>query len=255
MKPLLLLTGGNGTVGRLLLEQLRRSYRIRITTRTVLDPYPAIFETEDEVVVGDLADQNFARSAVEGCHAILHLAANASPAASVGEAFGNVSMMSHLFSAAREFAVRKLVIASSIHATGLDYRDGVHHIDPAHAPRPCCSYGASKIAVEALARLHQNAQGDAVSCLRLGLTGWPLIERQYAHTWLSTGDLLTLIDAALNRSPGFGIYHGVSLDSTERWNTKNALEDLGWEARDRWEVDTTQLPLAASTACQLFSTT
>ena len=252
MKPLLLLTGGNGTVGRLLLEHLRRSYRIRVTTRTALDPRPSIFAPEDELVVGDLSDPDFCRSVVVGCHAIVHLAANASPASSVGEALGNVTMVEYLLSAARENSIHHVVIASSVHATGLDYRDGVHHIDPAMAPRPCCPYGAGKIAIEALARLHQDSQNNAVSCLRLGLTGWPLIERQFAETWFSSGDLRTLIDAALNRSPGFGIYHGVSVDSVQRWNTKNALEDLGWFPRDRWEVEPTRVPLATSSTCQLF---
>ncbi|MFQ4149297.1 NAD(P)-dependent oxidoreductase [Arthrobacter sp. LAPM80] len=252
MKPLLLLSGGNGTVGRLLLGHLRRDYRLRVTTRTALDPRPSIFGAEDELMVGDLADSDFCRSAVDGCHAIVHLAANASPAASVGEALGNVTMMENLFFAARDNSIQHIVVASSVHATGLDYRDGVQHIDPAMAPRPCCPYGASKIAIEALSRLHQDSQANAVSCLRLGLTGWPLNERQFAETWLSTGDLRALIDAALTRSPGFGIYHAVSVDSAARWNTENALEDLGWSPRDRWEVDPSLLPLATSSTCQLF---
>ncbi len=241
-------------VGRLLLEHLRSSYRIRITTRTVLEPRPSSFATEDELLVGDLADSDFCRVVVDGCSAIVHLAANASPTSSVGEALVNITMVEHLLSAAVKNAVQHIVVASSIHATGLDYRDGVRSIDPAKVPRPCCAYGASKIAIEALSRLHQDSQGNAVSCLRLGLTGWPLVEQQFAETWLSTADLHSLIDASLNRSPGFGIYHAVSLDSAQRWNTENALADLGWAPRDRWEVDPAQLPSAASSACQLFHT-
>lgn len=222
--------------------------------RTAFDPIPYIFDEEDELVVGDLSDSDFCRSVVEGCQAILHLAANASPAASVGEAMGNVTMLNNLLTAAVENTVQHIVVASSVHATGLDYRDGVDGIDPAKAPRPCCPYGASKIAVEALARLHQDSQGNAVTCLRLGLTGWPLTERQYAATWLSTGDLRALFDASLNRSPGFGVYHAVSLDSAQRWNTENACEDLGWSPKDRWEVDPTQIPMATVSPCQLFHT-
>ena len=254
MKPLLLLTGGNGTVGRLLLAHLRCNYRLRITTRTFLDSRPCIFAEEDELLVGDLADPRFCQIAVDSCHAIVHLAANASPSASVGEALANIAMMDNLLSAARENSVHHIVVASSVHATGLDYRDGVSNIDPEHAPRPCCPYGASKIALEALSRLHQDSQGNAVSCLRLGLTGWPLTERQFAETWFSTWDLRTLIDAALNRSAGFGIYHAVSADSMQRWSTKNALEDLGWSPKDRWEVDPAEVPLSTYSPCQLFHT-
>lgn len=241
-------------VGRLLLEHLRSRFRLRITTRGALDPQPSIFAKEDELLVGDLADADFGQSVVDGCNAIVHLAANASPSSSVGEALANVTMTSNLLSAARDNSVQRIVIASSVHASGLDYRDAVSNIDPEKAPRPCCPYGAGKVAIEALSRLHQDAHGNAVSCLRLGLTGWPLIEKQFAETWLSTGDLRTLIDAALNRNPGFGIYHAVSVDSEGRWNTRNAREDLGWSPRDRWEVDPAQLPPAASSPCQLFHT-
>lgn len=254
MKPLLLLTGGNGTVGRLLVKHLRSSHRIRITTRSALDSRSSILVEEDEVLVGDLADADFCQSAVDGCNAIVHLAANASPASSVGEALANIIMTSNLLTAAQENSVQRIVIASSVHATGLDYRDGVSNIDPDRTPRPCCPYGAGKIAIEALARLHQDSQGNAVSCLRLGLTGWPLNERQFAETWFSTGDLRTLIDAALNRHPGFGIYHAVSVDSQMRWNTRNAREDLGWSPRDRWGVDPAQVPLATHSPCQIFHT-
>lgn len=252
MKPLLLLTGGNGTVGRLLVEHLRRNYRLRITTRTPPESLFPLFETDDEVLVGDLSDSSFTSRAVGGCTSIIHLAANASSASSVGEALVNVTMAENLLAAARANSVQNMVIASSVHATGLDYRDGYNHIDPASVPRPCCPYGAGKVTIEALARIYQDLQGNSVSCLRLGLTGWPLAERQFAETWFSNDDLRTLLDASLNRSPGFGIYHGVSVDSTLRWNTKNAREDLGWAPKTKWQVVPAELPLATFSSCQLF---
>lgn len=239
-------------MGRLLLAHLRRSYRLRITTRSALAPLPPIFAKQDELLVGDLSDENFCRVAVDGCTAIVHLAANAAPAATLREALVNVTMTEHLLAAAKFSKVQQIVIASSVHATGLDYRDGADGIDSSMAPRPCCPYGAGKITIEALARLHQDSQTNAVSCLRLGLTGWPLVEHQYAHTWLSARDLCRLLDAALNRAPGFGIYHAVSIDSSSRWNTKNAFTDLGWAPRDHWEVDPAQIPVATTSDCQLF---
>lgn len=251
MKPRLLLTGGTGTVGQLLLADLRREYRLRITAQTA--PPSGVIEPEDELLVGDLLDPAFARACVRGSAVVIHLAANASPAASPTEVMANVSMGNNMFKAAAEYKVERLVLASSVHANGLDYRDGSQGISTLNTPRPCCPYGAGKVAIEALAREHHEAVGGAVSCLRLGLTGWPLREQQYAQTWLSTADLLRLLHAALDRPPGFGIYNGVSLDSATRWDTGNALADLGWQPQDRWQVDVDHLPLASDCPCQLFS--
>ncbi len=250
MKPLLLLTGGTGTVGRLLLHALRNSYRLRLAADAA--PQPGIADACDELLVGDLRGAAFARRCVEGSDVVIHLAANASPAASLEEAMGNVGMAANLFDAAAVSGVGRLVVASSVHASGLDYRDGVEGISPLAAARPCCPYGVGKVAVEALARLHQAASGGAVSCLRLGLVGWPLVERQYALTWLSSGDLVRLVAAALDRGPGFGIYNAVSADSATRWDLGNARADLGWVPQDRWQVAVDRLPEATACTCLMF---
>ncbi|WP_425860176.1 NAD-dependent epimerase/dehydratase family protein [Arthrobacter sp. TWP1-1] len=255
MKRRLLLTGGLGTVGQLLQAELRRDYHLRITDRTAPpsgSPSGSVF-AEDELLVGDLLDPAFARACVRRSDVVIHLAANASPTASATEARGNVVMAENVFKAAAEYKVERLVIASSVHANGLEYRDGSQGISPLNTSRPCCPYGAGKVAIEALAREHHEAVGGAVSCLRLGLTGWPLTEQQYAQTWLSAADLLRLVQAALDRPPGFGIYNAVSLDSATRWDTSNALSDLGWQPQDRWQVDVDRLPPAAACPCQMFS--
>lgn len=247
----ILLTGGTGVVGRLLIPQLRRHYRLRIVGQT--PPAPDLLQQDDEFLAGDLRDAAFAQRCVAGSDAVIHLAANASPAASAGEALCNVDMAATLFDAAVAAGVSKMVVASSVHATGLDYRDGSRAISTHNAPRPCCPYGVSKVAVEALARLHQKRMGGAVSCLRLGLTGWPLRERQYALTWLSANDLNSLVAAALARPAGFGIYHAVSADAAAVWDVGNAREDLNWEPRDSWPVEVQALPLAQSCPCLLFT--
>ncbi|MBT2594025.1 NAD(P)-dependent oxidoreductase [Arthrobacter sp. ISL-72] len=248
-----LITGGMGMVGRLLLDDLHRDHQVRATGRSVPDlikdaPPPGV----DEFLQGDLRDPRFANRAVAGADAVIHLAANASPVSSVAEAMGNVEIAANVLDAAARAGVKNVVIASSVHASGLDYRDGISGISPAHPPRPCCPYGAGKVAVEGLARLHQDEMGNSVSCLRLGLVGWPLEEREYAHTWLSAGDMRALVRAALTARAGFGIYHGVSRDAATRWDTGNAREDLGWVPFDHWAKEVGELPLAKKSSCRLL---
>ncbi|MDD0859065.1 NAD-dependent epimerase/dehydratase family protein [Arthrobacter alpinus] len=132
MKPLLLLTGGTGTVGQLLLADLRFDYRLRITAQTA--PLPGVIEPGDELMVGDLRDAGFARHCVEKSDVVIHLAANASPAASAAEAMGNVDMAATLFDAAADAGVGRTVVASSVHASGMDYRDGAQGISPLAIP-------------------------------------------------------------------------------------------------------------------------
>lgn len=251
MKPLMLITGGTGMVGQVLLASLRTEYRLRISGLVESDTQ--VLSPDDELLLGDLKAPQFAQACADGVDAIIHLASNASPACSVGEAMGNVEMADAILSAAAIQGIPKIVIASSVHASGLDYADDKYGISTQDSPRPCCAYGASKVAIESLARLHQIEQGNSVSCLRLGLTGWPLTQQQYAHTWLSNADLFRLVGAALTRDRGFGVYNAVSLDSATRWDLENALNDLGWSPQDRWPVDVQSLPLATSCPCKMFT--
>src|SRR5579875_3718640 len=79
---LILITGGAGFIGSHLTRRLlRQGHRVRILdnlTPQVHGPdadRPSYLEPEAELIVGDVRDPETVRSALEGCDAVVHLAA------------------------------------------------------------------------------------------------------------------------------------------------------------------------------------
>ena len=73
--------------------------------------------------------------------------------------------------AAREAGIRKVVLASSISATGIgemrpDFPPEYLPVDEAHAMKPAHAYGVSKLVVEDIARGFAAQGGISITCLR-----------------------------------------------------------------------------------------
>jgi nucleoside-diphosphate-sugar epimerase len=122
-----LVTGAGGIIGRRTVEQLLAS-GLDVTALTVDDRYRA--PTPARTVVADAADEKAVDSALEGCDAIVHLAALAHPSLGTPrEVFtNNVVSTFTVLSAAAARHIRRAVIASSINAFGVP-------LNP-HAPLP-----------------------------------------------------------------------------------------------------------------------
>ncbi|MEV6007826.1 NAD-dependent epimerase/dehydratase family protein [Streptomyces sp. NPDC051976] len=245
-RPTLLVTGGLGALASVLNPALRESYDMRIAT---LAPTA---DAEDELVLGDLLDPAVMDRATRGVDAILHLAAMASPRAGWDEIAKNVAITASLLDSAQRHGVGRIVLASSNHAAGLNYRDGEFPVAPQALPRPCCAYGAGKIAAEALGRLHAERTGATVISLRFGLVGWPLAERDYNAMWLSDHDARALVAGALVTTVRHGIYFGVSRHGSRYWDIGNATSDLGYRPRDPLPAGAANLPWAHDTPCLMF---
>jgi nucleoside-diphosphate-sugar epimerase len=122
--PHYLVTGGAGFIGSHLSEELiRRNQRVRVADSLVtgrrgnLDHLPGV-----EFLQGDLADQDFARRAMEGVDYVLHQAALPSVPRSVKDPItsnrANVDATLNVLVAARDAKVRRLVFAGSSSAYG-----------------------------------------------------------------------------------------------------------------------------------------
>jgi uronate dehydrogenase len=215
---MLIVTGGLGRVATVLRPALPSDTRL-------IDLHPGAEQL-------DLSDPDQAAEAVRGADAVLHLAANPSPAQDWKTAYrANVNVTEILLDACGDH-VPRIVLASSVHAMGMYHGSGRELVDPEWTPWPCCAYGVSKVAVERLGRRHAERYGVSVICLRLGSTGYPLLEQRYANMNLSDGDARRLVLASLTADVRFGAYFGVSANTPARWDIANARAELGYEPVD-----------------------
>lgn len=240
-------TGGFGRVGTILRPGLGRRWKVHVVDRD-----EGRLGADEDFTRSDLSDGRELDAALAQADALIHLAGLGNPRASWDEVFANVSTTDVVLRAAADHGIRRIVLASSIHAMG-EYNRAAHlPVSPDLPPRPCCAYGASKVVNEALGRLYAaRVPGASVVALRLGLTGWPVTEDRYLGQWLSGHDCVRLVDAALAAPPGFRAPFGVSANTRREWDT-TSIEALGYRPVD----DSATLPrppvVLGDAPCRLF---
>jgi len=123
-----------------------------------------------------------------------------------------------------------VVVASSCHAVGFYPADEVARTDG--RTRPDTFYGVSKVADEALASLYADRHGMQTVCLRIGQCDDVPRTTFDLGIWLSPGDAVRLVDAAL-RGPVDGptIAYGISANTRGWWDLTTARA-LGYEPQD-----------------------
>ncbi|MGY1748103.1 NAD-dependent epimerase/dehydratase family protein [Modestobacter sp. SYSU DS0511] len=225
-----LVTGAAGRIGTVLRGGLpERGWALRsLDVAPITEPRPG-----EETVVADVTDLDAVVEATAGASAVVHLAgiSGESPWPAIRSA--NIEGTYCALEAARRAGVRRVVLASSNHATGYTPRPGQGLLREADAPhRPDTYYGVSKVAMEGLGALYVDRYGMDVVCLRIGSAfPEPTTLRQLA-TWLSPTDQVGLVDAALRApSPGFAVVWGVS-DNTRNWWDLTAARALGYRPVD-----------------------
>jgi uronate dehydrogenase len=229
-----LITGAAGRIGTWLRGGLpERGWAVRC-----LDIVPVADERPgEEQLVADVSDLAAMVDATEGASAVVHLAGIATESTWPAIMHANIQGTFCALEAARLSGVPRVVLASSNHATGFTPRpDGglLREVDA--PPRPDTYYGVSKVTMEALGSLYADRYGLDVVCLRIGSAfAEPTTTRQLS-TWLSPGDTVSLIDAALTApSPGFSVVWGVSAN-TRNWWELTAPRALGYETADDAEI-------------------
>ena len=161
-----LVTGASGRVGRHVVDALVDDCEV-----TALDLAPPVQDVP--FIEGDVLDLDKVRTSMTGQDAVIHLAAIDVGVPAEPEGYFGINVMGtwNTVQAAREAGIRKVVLASSISATGLgemrpDFPPEYLPVDEAHAMKPANAYGLSKLVVEDIARgfaLH----GDmSITCLR-----------------------------------------------------------------------------------------
>lgn len=231
----LLLTGAAGTLGRALTVPLK-ALAARLTVSDLAGPLAGLALPRGVAAVPcDLADAAQVHVLLAGVEAVVHLGGVAveGPVGPILQA--NVHGVHHLYEAARRQGVRRIVFASSNHVTGAYRQD--ERIGPEDPPRPDGHYGLSKLYGEGIASLYWHRHGIESVCLRIGTATPTPEDRRALSSWLSPGDLVRLVRAALT-APGVGclVAYGCSRNTRRWWDSDTAWARLGYLPLDDAEA-------------------
>ncbi|MFD7453032.1 NAD-dependent epimerase/dehydratase family protein [Kitasatospora sp. NPDC059827] len=222
-----LITGAAGRMGSCLRELLPGyGHRLRGFDRLPVPGNPG-------AVTADLLDVEALAAAMDGVDAVVHLAGIPGEAPFADILAANIEGTYRLYDAARAAGVRRIVYASSNHATGFTERPADGGTVPVDAPqRPDTYYGVSKCFGESLASLYADRHGIETVSLRIGsFTERPRSIRMLA-TWLSHGDWARLAHAALTGPvTGHTVAYGISANTRAWWDLSTARA-LGYRPQD-----------------------
>ncbi|MCU0925777.1 MAG: NAD(P)-dependent oxidoreductase [Hydrogenophaga sp.] len=227
----ILLTGAAGGLGTALRSRLLANCEVlRLSDKLAFGEAGA----GEEIVLADLADAAAVNAAVAGCDAIVHLGGISVEAPFETILQANILGVYHLYEAARQHGVKRVVFASSNHVTGF-YKQG-ETITADHPPRPDGFYGLSKAYGEDLARLYFDRHGIETACVRIGSSFPEPRDRRMLATWLSYDDLHRLISACLSTPVlGHSIVFGMSNNAVTWWDNCRA-KHIGYVPQDSSDV-------------------
>jgi nucleoside-diphosphate-sugar epimerase len=226
-RPLLLLTGAAGGLGRELVPRLRAGgFRVRALDLSA-DGVDA-----DEVVTGSVTDVDVVDAALAGVDAVVHLAGMSKERAWPDVLHANVHGTWVLLDACVRAGVGKVAFASSNHAVGLTTRPEGPPLAADTPFRPDSYYGWSKTAGESLCRLFVDRAGLDVVVLRIGSCFPHPGGVRGLSTWMSYDDCARLVTAAVDPAvTGWHCVWGVSAN-TRRWWSLAEGEAIGYHPQD-----------------------
>jgi len=243
-----LITGAAGRIGQSLAGLLADRYDLRLlyhhsiperhaeaAERARAAGAPVAAEGRTEVFVADAQDLEAMQRACQGVDAVVHLAGDPRvPAPWESILANNIVGLRNTYEAARLVGVKKIVFASSNHATGVYEQRGVY-TTPEMPVRPDSYYGVSKAFGEALGAHFSDEFGLSIICLRIGsFQERPRNERHLA-TWLSERDAAQLVWRAIESDVPFAIVYAISGNTRAYWDISSARELLGYAPEDDGE--------------------
>lgn len=157
-----LVTGSTGAIGQPVCRKLlERGHYVRGLARR---PTPGL----EDYVIGDLSDRDKVRAAVEGMDTVLHLGAYPNDADFIDVLLEpNVRGLYHICDAAREFGVKRLILASTLQVvTGHGWPDRAVRVE--EGPAPVNHYALTKVWAEAIGDMYARVHGLSVISARIG---------------------------------------------------------------------------------------
>jgi len=222
----LLITGAAGDVGKHLRKELAGAYLLRLSDiRTIKKlAKDEIFVRAD---VGRLSDM---LRVSKGVDAVVHLGGYALEGPWQTILRANIIGCYNTFEAARVNGVRRILFATSNHATGFYRRD--QRIDHRVYPKPDSRYGLSKAFGEQLGSLYADKYGLQVLSIRIGNVNLAPVDKRRLSIWISPRDLAQLVKIGIEHPDiRFEIVYGVSGNQRTWYDNSNAHR-LGYRPLD-----------------------
>nr|WP_321303244.1 NAD(P)-dependent oxidoreductase [uncultured Trichococcus sp.] len=235
----IMITGASGSIGRVLVDHLKKRYELTLVDVHFDDVEPSLLEGTivkelDLTVVGNWD------GLLEGIDYVIHLAGNPSPDAVFDEALIglNFKMPFYLFQEASKYEnfVKRIIFASSIHAVSAYPKNVQIAVD---APvRPGDLYGVSKVYLEGLASHFAYMEGQESIGIRIGNFDEnlddPIVDEAGLAEYLSPRDLCHLVDCALKTklSEPFLLVNGLSDNRFPRLDISQARTVIGYRPVD-----------------------
>ena len=228
----ILLTGAAGSLGRVLTLGLCDLGHEVVGLDLV--PEPEGFTGDWHTA--DCSDPEAVRAVFseERLDAVVHMAGHPTEADLPASLTSHVITTAALLDAMIAHRVTRIVYASSNHAVGRTPRpsDRQSLVSDDALPRADSFYGVAKVAAEALLQLYADRYSiDAVSCRIGSFLPEPTTARNLA-TWLSPGDAVRMVDAALSApAPGYAVLYGISNNADAWWDLEPGRR-LGYAPQD-----------------------
>jgi UDP-glucose 4-epimerase len=166
----ILVVGGSGFIGSHLVLKLLQSGRndIRVVGRSEEPRFR--LPKEVEYISGDISNESFVRSIIQGCDEVIDLAYSTVPKTSfddpVHDVLANLPSSVTLIKVASEFNLRRFVLVSS---GGTVYGNAAYlPIDEFHLTNPVSPYGITKLAIEKYALMFNHLTALPVVIVRPG---------------------------------------------------------------------------------------
>ena len=222
-----MVTGAAGRIGQAVCAELADRWDLVLVD---IKPAPG-------VGIVDVTDGAACREAFAGADAVVHLAADPSPEATWDALLpANIEAPYQVATAAAACGVRRLVLASSLHAVAGNPGGRQHRATD--RPRPLNLYGATKAWAEALGATIAATSSTTVVALRIGWfaeTRPPATEewRGQHGAWLSSRDAAELVRAAVEATnvDGSVVVNGISANRYQIADLTEARA-LGYEPTD-----------------------
>ena len=224
----ILLTGAGGGLGRVLRQHIGAWAEIvRLSDLAGVELGEA--RPGEEIHYCDLADRAAMLQLLDGVDAVLHFGGVSTEVGWDAILQANIIGVKHLYEAAHQAGVRRIVFASSNHAIG--FHPTTCLLDADSPTRPDGYYGLSKVFGEQLARYYYDRFGLESVCIRIGSAFPQPQTRRMMVTYLHYDDLVELLRCALfTPRVGHTIAYGMSDNDASWWDNRKAGH-LGYRPR------------------------